>query len=77
MTIPDAANALDEKDRFEYTPTDTAEAEQQFPQLVGQFLLDRAGIIRWANIEAVGEGAAGVGKFPSDEEFLAAARLGS
>lgn len=73
MSVMDAANALDEMDRFEYTPTDNVEAEQQFPQLVGQFLLDRAGIVRWVNIEAAGEGVAGVGKFPSDEEFLAAA----
>ncbi|MBI4011514.1 MAG: redoxin domain-containing protein [Candidatus Rokubacteria bacterium] len=73
MSIPDAANALDEKDRFEYTPTDTDDMERQFPQLVGQFLLDRAGIIRWVNIEGARDGVAGVGGFPTDEEFLAAA----
>ena len=73
MSILDAVNALDEKDRFEFTPTDTEEMEQQFPQLVGQFLLDRAGIIRWVNIEGAQQGVAGVGKFPTDEEFLAAA----
>jgi hypothetical protein len=48
--------------------------EKQFPQLVGQFLLDRDGVIRWVNIEGAREGVAGVGKFPTDEEFLAAAR---
>jgi len=74
VSILDAANALDEKDGFEYTPTDTEEMERQFPQLVGQFLLDRAGIIRWVNIEGAREGVAGVGGFPTDEEFLAAAR---
>lgn len=73
LSILDAANALDEMDRFEFTPTDTEEMERQFPQRVGQFLLDRAGIIRWANIEATREGVAGVGQFPTDEEFLAAA----
>ena len=73
LSILDAANALDEKDRFEYTPTDTEEMDRQFPQLVGQFLLDRAGIIRWVNIEGT-EGLAGLGRFPTDEEFLAAAR---
>jgi peroxiredoxin len=72
MSIMDAANALDQKDQFEHTPTDNEEMEKQFPQLVGQFLLDRHGIIRWVNIEAV-EGVAGIGKFPTDEEFLAAA----
>ncbi len=73
LSILDAANALDEKDRFEYTPTDTEEMERQFPQLVGQFLLDRAGIIRWVNIEAT-EGLVGLGRFPTDEEFVAVAR---
>jgi hypothetical protein len=47
---------------------------KQFPQLKGQFLIDREGIIRWANIECASEGPAGVGKFPSDEEILNAAR---
>jgi peroxiredoxin len=73
MSILDAANTLDEKDRFEFTPSDNEEMERQFPQLVGQFLLDRAGTIRWVNIEAT-EGLAGLGRFPTDEEFLAAAR---
>jgi peroxiredoxin len=74
VSIFDAANALDEKDRFEHTPTDTEEMEKQFPQLLGQFLLDREGIIRWVNIEAAREGLAGLGNHPTDEEFLAAAR---
>ena len=26
-------------------------SERQFPQLKGQFLVDRDGIVRWANIE--------------------------
>lgn len=72
VSMLDAANALDEKDRFEHTPADNEEMEKQFGQLVGQFLLDRDGIIRWVNIEAT-EGLAGLGKFPTDEEFLAAA----
>jgi hypothetical protein len=44
------------------------EAEQQFTQLSGQFLIDRSGIIRWANIECAREGPAGLGKFPSYED---------
>jgi peroxiredoxin len=74
MSVPDAANTLDEQDGFQHTPVDTEEMEKQFPQLVGQFLLDRDGVIRWVNIEGAREGVAGVGKFPTDEEFLAAAR---
>jgi peroxiredoxin len=73
LPIMDAFNALEAKDRFDLAPSDAEEKEKQFPQLVGQFLLDRDGIIRWVNIEAAGEGASGIGKFPTDEEFLAAA----
>jgi hypothetical protein len=43
-------------------------------QLIGQFLVDREGIVRWANIEGEAEGPAGLEKFPTDEEFLEAAR---
>jgi hypothetical protein len=42
--------------------------------LKGQFLIDRDGIVRWANVECATEGMAGVGKFPSPEEMIAAAR---
>jgi peroxiredoxin len=48
-------------------------SDQHGGQLVGQFLVDRDGIVRWANIEGV-EGIAGLEKFPTDEEFVAAAR---
>ena len=43
-------------------------------QLVGQFLVDRDGIVRWVNIEGAKEGLAGLEKFPTDDEFVAAAR---
>jgi peroxiredoxin len=43
-------------------------------QLIGQFLVDRDGIVRWSNIEGEAEGPAGLEKFPTDEEFLEAAR---
>lgn len=74
LPVPEAANALDEMDRFEFTATDNEEMERQFPQMVGQFLVDRAGVIRWANIECAKEGLAGLGRFPTDEELLEAAR---
>jgi hypothetical protein len=65
---------LTKLDGFVGTETDQAEMARQFPQLKGQFLIDRDGIVRWANIECATEGLAGVGKFPSEEEILAAAR---
>lgn len=73
MSIADAANALDQAEGFEWTATDTADYQRQFPLPVGQFLLDRQGIIRWANIEGLREGVAGIGLFPTHEELLAAA----
>ena len=48
--------------------------QRQWPQLKGQFLIDRDGIVRWANIECGTEGMAGIGKFPSLDEILSAAR---
>ena len=61
-------------DGYAENDTDSADMERQFPQLKGQFLIDRDGIVRWANIECATEGLAGLGKFPSDEEILAAVR---
>ena len=43
-------------------------------QRIGQFLVDREGIVRWANIEGEKDGLAGLEKFPTDEEFLHATR---
>jgi peroxiredoxin len=42
-------------------------------QMIGQFLVDRDGIVRWVNIEGEDEGLAGLEKFPTDDAFLAAA----
>ena len=42
------------------------------PQLVGAFLLDRDGIVRWTFIEAE-RGPEGLASFPKTEEFLKAA----
>ena len=72
--INDVMNRLD---GFELTDVDRAGLEQHMNEqvvLIGQFLIDRDGIVRWANVEGATEGLAGAGKFPSDEELLAAAR---
>ena len=74
LPIPQAAIALAKLDGYAENPTDKAEMEHQWPQLKGQFLIDRDGIVRWGNIECATEGFAGVGKFPSAEEILTAAR---
>jgi peroxiredoxin len=74
--IPIAAitSELDKLHGFTPTDTDRQDAERQFPQLKGQFLIDRDGVVRWANVEGASEGLAGLGKFPTDEELLDAAR---
>ncbi len=79
LPIPEAAAAVAKLDGYQETDTDHADMERQFPQLKGQFLIDRDGIVRWASIECGSEGLAGAGKFPSGDEILTAARtcLGS
>jgi peroxiredoxin len=74
LPIMDAVAALSRIEGYTETQTDHAELERQMPQLKAQYLIDRDGIVRWANIECASEGLAGVGKFPSEEEILAAAR---
>jgi len=79
LPIIQVSEALDKIHGFTPSQTDREEAAKQFPQLKGQFLVDRDGIVRWANIETATEGLAGLGKFPTEEEFLAVVRgtLGS
>lgn len=75
LPIPDAGSALNRLEGYQYTPTDEREAESTFTQLSGQFLIDRNGVVRWVNIECANEGLAGLGKFPSHDELMSAARL--
>jgi peroxiredoxin len=74
LPIMEVAGAIAKQDGYVENDTDKADMERQWPQLKGQFLIDRDGIVRWANIECATEGIAGVGKFPSEEVILAAAR---
>ena len=74
LLVPEASAALDKLDGFTPTKTDLEDRERQFPQLEGQFLVDREGIIRWVHIECAQVGLAGIGKLPAAEEVLAAAR---
>ena len=54
-------------------PADAGQAAHQ-AQLVGQFLVDGKGIVRWTNIECQRDGLAGLDKFPTDEELLTVAQ---
>lgn len=73
LPIAEVIPALDRLHGFEPTETDREDGQRQFPQLKGQFLIDRDGVVRWANSECAREGLPGLGKFPTDEEILAAA----
>jgi peroxiredoxin len=75
LPVPVAAEALNNLDGFRPTATDQLEARSTFTQMKGQFLLDRTGVVRWANLECGKEGLSGLGRFPTHDEFLAAARF--
>lgn len=74
LPIPQAAMAMAQRDGYTENETDKLDMGRQWPQLKGQFLIDRNGIVRWTNIECAREGFAGIGKFPTPEEILTAAR---
>jgi peroxiredoxin len=74
LPIPQAAGTIAKLDGYTESQTDKSDMERQWPQLKGQFLIDRDGIVRWANVECATEGLAGIGKFPSADEILTAVR---
>ncbi len=65
--------ALDREDRVDRKAF-AEEMERHQAQLTGQFLIDRAGIVRWTNIECERDGLEGLDRFPTDDELLEAAR---
>lgn len=74
IPLMDAAAALNRIDGYAESPADRVDRERQVTQLKAQFMIDRNGIVRWANFECASDGLAGIGRFPSDEEILAAAQ---
>jgi peroxiredoxin len=75
VPVPAAAAALAALDGYQTTPTDQRDYERTFTQLKGQFLIDRDGLVRWAHIECGEEGLSGLGKSPSPDELISAAKL--
>jgi hypothetical protein len=51
-------------DGYRPTAEDQADQERHQAQLTAQFLIDRAGVVRWRNIERA------PAEFPSDAELL-------
>jgi peroxiredoxin len=74
LPAPAAAMALAKLDGYTENQTDKADMKRQWPQLKGQFLIDRNGIVCWTHVECATEGLAGIGKFPSEDEILTAVR---
>ena len=74
LPIVEAGPAMAKLDGYQTTATDERDRERHATQLKGQFLLDRDGVVRWANIECANEGLAGLGKFPTDAELQAAVK---
>ena len=70
----EAAELLNPKEGYEITEADERMIATGRGQLFGQFLIDREGVVRWTNIECGTEGLAGLGKFPTADEILAAIR---
>lgn len=75
MPLSELAPVLDRSDGFQRTEADLRDINRQWPQFKGQFLIDRGGTIRWANVECADGDIRSAGHFPSDEELLAAVRL--
>jgi len=74
LPLSEAARVLSERDGYVCTPADQGDIDRQWPQLKALFMIDRDGIVRWADIECQTDGIAGIGKVPSDATILEAAR---
>jgi peroxiredoxin len=74
LPLGEAAKVLTERDGYVCTAADQGDIERQWPQLKALFMIDRDGIVRWADIECQADGLAGIGKVPSDATILEAAR---
>jgi hypothetical protein len=79
MPIPAGMKVLDERDGLTTMPEAKAVldafAKRDYAMHVGHFLVDRAGIVRWTWIESPSpEDISQYGRFPTDDEILAAVR---
>ena len=61
---------MNKKDGYEITEADQQVIATGVGQLVGQFLLDRSGVVRWTFSEALD---GGFGAMPNSEEMMSAA----
>ena len=62
-------DTIDRADGFVSQPSDREDRERHQIQLIGQFLVDRDGMVRWSSTEAI----AGYAVFPLERDLVAAA----
>jgi hypothetical protein len=79
MSIPAGMKLLDEKDGLVALPEAKAVmdafAKRDYAMHVGHFLVDRSGVVRWTWVESPSpEDISQYGRFPTDDELLAAVR---
>lgn len=72
MGVMSASDYLNETDRYEITDEDQRMIETGTGQLVGEFLLDRDGVVRWCFTEVDGGGAKMFAN-PATQELMTAA----
>src|SRR4029079_14258891 len=72
MTPMEAAEYLNRKDGFEMTDVDRRIQATAGSQLIGQFLIDRDGVVRWTFTE-VAEGGRHMFGAPTTQEVMSAA----
>jgi len=69
-----AREAVERLDGFQAGESDQTDLDRHQAQFTAQFLVDRQGIVRWANIECARDGLAAIDRFPTEEEFQTVAR---
>ena len=72
--VKQLAEELSRNDPYEWTAADQEAFDAGQIQTTGQFLIDREGIVRWANVEGSNDGLAALGRFPTEKDILAAVR---
>jgi hypothetical protein len=73
LPIWEATKALSRLDGFKPTDIDRDEMKRTWNQSVGEFLLDRDGVVRWVYVEGA-TAADYCAKFPPEAELVSAAR---
>ena len=74
LPVGEVAAKMQAADGYVNSEVDSADIERQWTQLKAFYMIDRDGIVRWVDIECQKEGLAGIGKLPSEDMILEAAR---